>query len=58
MTDAVVASGTCGGNAGSRTSCQRTPADRRPVENTPASWLDWLTVRSAHMVQPRMLSHH
>ena len=37
---------------------RRTPADRRPVENTPASWLDWLTVRSAHMVQPRMLSHH
>ena len=43
----------------SRTSHQiRRQADRLPVENTPASWLDWLTVRSAHMVQPRMLSHH
>ena len=30
----------------------RPPADRRPVENTPASWLHGLTVRSAHRVQP------
>ena len=52
-------------SGGRRTGCCR-PADHRrtdrtdrwPVENTPASWLDWLTVRSAHMVQPRMLSHH
>ena len=38
-------------SGGRRTGCCR-PADRRPVESTPASWLHRLTVRSAHMVQP------
>ena len=41
-----------GGPAAAARRTGRTGADRLLVENTPASWLDWLTVRSAHMVQP------